>query len=151
MANECTDLTPLEELSIFSCSVEDGVPVEHFLQIVPLKSADPKTIYSTLVEFLKEKNIEICKLMGTGFNGAATFSGKHKSVESLVKKNSPHALFMHCHCNLLQFACVRAAKNINGIKHVYIILTNVCSIFSTTLPINQIILKRCTGCLIYLK
>ena len=89
MAVECTD--------VFCRCVEDGVPVEHFLEIVPLKSADAKTIYSTLVEFSKEKNIQISKLVGMGFDGAATLSGKHKCVQSLLKKNSPHAVFVHCH------------------------------------------------------
>ena len=28
MANECTDISTVEELSIFCCWVEDGVPVE---------------------------------------------------------------------------------------------------------------------------
>ena len=57
MVDKCTDATTVEGLSIFCRWVEDGVPVEHFLKIVPLKSADAKTIYSTLVEFLKGKNI----------------------------------------------------------------------------------------------
>ena len=48
-------MTTVEELSIFCRWVEDGIPVEHFLEIIPLKSADAKTIYFTLVEFLKEK------------------------------------------------------------------------------------------------
>ena len=129
MADECTDVTTVEELSIFCRWVEDGVPVEHFLEIVPLKSADAKTIYSTLVEFLKEKNIQIRKLVGMGLDGAATFSGKHKGVQSLLKKNLPHAVFVHCHCHLLQLACVQAANNINGIKHVYVTLTSQWKFF----------------------
>ena len=106
MADECTDVTTVEELSIFCHWVEGGIPVEHFLEIVPLKSADAKTIYSTLVEFLKEKNIQISKLVGMGFDGAATFSGKHKGVQSLLKKNSPHAVFctaIATYFNLLVF------------------------------------------------
>ena len=59
---ECTDVTTVEELSISCRWVEDGVPVEHLLEIVSLKSADAKTIYSALVKFLEEKNIRISKL-----------------------------------------------------------------------------------------
>ena len=44
MAVECTDVTTIEELSIFFRSDEDGVPVEHFLEIVPLKATDARTI-----------------------------------------------------------------------------------------------------------
>ena len=92
MGDECIYVTTVEELSIFCRRVEDGVPVEHILEIVPLKSADAKTIYSTLFEFLKEKNIHISKLVSMGFDGATTFSGKHKGVQSFLKKNSPHAI-----------------------------------------------------------
>ena len=53
MADECTDITTVEELSIFFRWVEDGVPVEHFLGIVPLKKADAVTIHSTLIKFLR--------------------------------------------------------------------------------------------------
>ena len=37
MAIECTETTTVEELSIYCRWVEDGVPVEHFLEILPLK------------------------------------------------------------------------------------------------------------------
>ena len=126
--DECTDVTTIEELSIFCRWVEDGQPVEHFLEIVPLKATDAKTIYSAL-EFMKDKNIQISKLVGMGFDGAATFSGKHNGVQSLLKKDSPHALFVHCHCHLLQFACVQAANATSGIKHVYVTLTTLWKFF----------------------
>ena len=75
MADECTDISTVEELSVFCRWIEDGLPVEHFMEIVPLKKADAATIYSTLVDCLKQKNIQLSKLVGMGFDGAATFSG----------------------------------------------------------------------------
>ena len=125
MADKCTDVKIIEELSIFYRWVEDRVPVEYFLETAPLKSADAKTMFSTLVEFLKEKNVQISKLVGMGFDRTATFSGKHKGVQSFLKRNSLYAVFVHCHCHLLQLACVQVANNINGIKHVYITLTSL--------------------------
>ena len=129
MADECTDITTIEELSIFCRRVEDGVPVEHFFGIVPIKKADAMTIHSTLIKFLNEKEIQPSKLVGMGFDGAATFSGKHNGVQSLLKKNSPHALYVHCHCHLLQLACVQAANNTARIKHVYTTLTSLWKFF----------------------
>ncbi len=53
MADECTDMTTTEELSNFSHWVNmDGQPVEHFLDIVPLKATDANTIYSALFGFM---------------------------------------------------------------------------------------------------
>ena len=93
MADECTDVTTIEELPIFCHSVEDGQPVEDILETVPLKATDTKTIYNALIKFMKDKNIQISKLVGMGFDGAANFSGEHNGVQSLLKKNSPHAVF----------------------------------------------------------
>ena len=49
MADECTDIANVEELSVFCRWEEGGVPVECFLEIIPLKKADAETIYSTPV------------------------------------------------------------------------------------------------------
>ena len=88
-----------------------------FLEIVHLKKADAESIYSALVECLKEKQLEVSRIIGMGFDGASTFSGKKTGVQTRIKNIAPHALFVHCHCHLLQLACVQAA---NRIKHVYI-------------------------------
>ena len=55
MADECTDISTVEELSIYCHWVEDGVPVEHFLEILPLKRTDADTIYSAIVSCLRER------------------------------------------------------------------------------------------------
>ena len=78
MADECTDITTIEELSVFCRWVEDGKPDEHFFEILPLKKVDAQSIYSSPINWLKQSNIQISKLVGTGFNGVATFSGKKK-------------------------------------------------------------------------
>ena len=40
MADACTDIASLEELSLFSCWVENVSPVEHFMGILPLKKGN---------------------------------------------------------------------------------------------------------------
>ena len=129
LADESTDITTIEELSVVYRWAENGLPVEHFIEIIPLKKADAQTIYATLVDCLKVKGVQISKLIGMGFDGAATFSRKHKGVQTLLKSNSPHSIFVHCHCHLLQLACVQAANSTPGIKHVYITLTTLCKFF----------------------
>ena len=45
----------------------------------------------------------------------ARISGKKTGVQASIKKLAPHALFVHCHCYLLQLACVEL--------NVYVTLT----------------------------
>ena len=89
MADECTDITTSEELSLFFRWAEDGEPVEHFFDIIPLKKADAAYIYTTLTDWFKKKGIQPSKLVGMGFDGTATFSGAKTGVQVKLKKNSP--------------------------------------------------------------
>ena len=68
-------------------------------------------------------------IIGLGFDGAATFSGKKTGVQARLKKHAPHAVFVHCHCHMLQLACVQAANSTPGIKHVYTTLTTLWKYF----------------------
>ena len=42
------------------------------MKIVHLKKADAESIYSALLECLKEKQLEVSKIIGIGFEGAST-------------------------------------------------------------------------------
>ena len=64
-----------------------------------------------------------------GFDGAATFSGDKTRVQRRLKELSPHALFVHCHCHVLQLASVQAANASPGIKHVYTTLMTLRKFF----------------------
>ena len=78
MANECVDVANIEELSVYCRWKENGVPVEHFMEILPLKKTNAQLIYSMLLDWLKKKDLQYSKLIGMGFDGVATFAGKNR-------------------------------------------------------------------------
>ena len=63
MTDECTDVATIEEPSIFCHWVENGSPVEHFMEILGLNKADAESIYSVLIGWLKTKNVQCHKLI----------------------------------------------------------------------------------------
>ena len=75
------DVTTIEELTICCRWVESGVPEENFIEILSLKKATTESIYSALVEYCREKNIQLGRLIGMVFDGAATFSGDKTGVQ----------------------------------------------------------------------
>ena len=109
--------------------MKGGVPEEHFIEILPLKKANAESIYSALVEYCREKNIQLGRPIGMGSDGAATFSGDKTEVQRRLKELSPHALFVHCHCHFLQLASVQAPNATPGIKHVYTTLMTLWKFF----------------------
>ena len=94
MADERSDVTTIEERTIcFFCRwVESGVPEEHFIEILSLKKANAESIFSALVEYCREKNIQLGRLIGIEFDGAATFSGAKQEF----KEDSKSSHLMHC-------------------------------------------------------
>ena len=118
--------------------MESGVPEEHFIEILPLKKANAESIYSALVEYCREKNIQLGRLIGMRFDGPATFSGNKTGVQRRFKELSPHALFVHCDCHVLQLASVQAANATPGIKHVYTILVTYGSSFITPQKVQSL-------------
>ena len=113
VADKCIDVSTVEELSVFCRWEEDGVPVECFLEILPLKKADAETIYSTLIKCLKRKNLQVGRIVGLGFDGAAaTFSGLRTHVSKSI-------LLMLCLYTATVTCCSWLVNNTSGIAHVY--------------------------------
>ena len=84
------------------------------------KKANAESVCSALVEYCRENNIQLGRLIGMGFDGAATFYGDKTGIQRRLKELSPNALFVHCCCHVLQLASVQAANAIPGIKHTYV-------------------------------
>ena len=61
--------------------MESGIPEEHCIEILPMKKANAESVYSALVKYCREKNIQLGMLIGMGFDGAATFSGDKTGVQ----------------------------------------------------------------------
>ena len=87
MAEECVNVANIAELPVNCRWVENGVPVEHFMEIFPLKKTNAQSIYSMLLDWLKKKDLQCNKLIGMGFDGAATFAGKKLGVQARLKKH----------------------------------------------------------------
>jgi len=67
------DISTIEELFVVIHWVENGLPVEHFTELVPLRKADASTIYETLTDCMKKRGLVIGNMIGMRFDGAATF------------------------------------------------------------------------------
>ena len=129
MGDECTDVTTMEELSLCFRWIRAGKPVEHFLEVIHVKKTNAETLTSTITTYLRDKGIDIRRMRGMGFDGAATFSGRKTGVQTQLRKLSPHAIFIHCRNHLLQLACVQAANQVPLIKRVYSNLTTLWKVF----------------------
>jgi len=82
LADECS--ATIEELSVVIRWVENGLPACGALR----RKADASTINETLTDYMKKKGLVIGNMIGMGFDGAATFSGRHNGIQALLNENS---------------------------------------------------------------
>lgn len=73
--------------------------------------------------------MEYHKLIGQGYDGAATFSGAHNGVHKRMQVHACHALYLHCACHRLQLASMQAAEGVKEIKGLFGMMANIWKLF----------------------
>ena len=116
LADECEDITTAEELSICCRWIVNGRPEEHFLTVLHISALDAATISQVICSFLESKNLDYHKLVGQGYDGAATFAGEHNGVQKRIRTCAAHAIYIHCACHRLQLASMQTATSVPEIK-----------------------------------
>ena len=55
-----------------------------------------KALADTIWSRLKFLNLPLKKMIGQGYDGASSMSGKEKDVQAIVKESCPLAVYIHC-------------------------------------------------------
>ena len=98
----------------------NGKPEEHFLTVLHVHSTDAGTIAEALQSFLKQKQPDARKLIGQGYDGAATFAGKISGVHKRIQTSSAPATYIHSSCHMLQLTLIQEAASVKEIKEVFL-------------------------------
>lgn len=67
---------------------------------------------------MESHGLNIKRLIGQGYDGAAPFSGKNSGVQRRMRALSGHALYIHC-SHRLQIASIQAADSVPQIKKFF--------------------------------
>ena len=107
LLDESTDESNRSELSLFARIVKDGKVVNHFLNLLHLSRCDAQSIFTKVLKFLQDEELDIKKKHKICRNdGCSTMSGEHNGVRALFEDATPHFAYIHCrnHCPALCFA-----------------------------------------------
>ncbi len=129
LADECQDVSTQEELSICCRWVVDGHSEEHFMTILHIRSLDAETLTGAITSYITSQGVDIKRLIGQGYDGAAPFSGKNTGVQRRIRTCSGHALYIHCSCHRLQLASIQAADSVPQIKKFFGMLLSLWKLF----------------------
>ena len=130
LADECVDISTTEELSII-CSrrIVNGKQEEHFLTVLHICAQDAATISDAISSFLESKNLDYRKLIGQGYDGAATFTGERNGVQKRMQTLAAPSFYINCASHRLQLASIQAANSVPEIKKMFGTMGNIWKLF----------------------
>lgn len=115
LIDESTDISVTKYLGIVTMyfSLKQNKVVSAFLALRSLDSSDAVGIVTTLVNCLKDHNLDLQSLIGIGTDNAAVMTGSRNSVYMILKTqyNLPHLILIPCICHSLQLAVNHASEN----------------------------------------
>ena len=129
LADKCQDISTQEELSFCGRWLVNGKPEKHFITVLHVRPTDAGTIAEALQSFLQQKQLDPRKLIGQGYDGAATFAGKISGVHKRIQTSSAHAIYIHCSCRRLQLTSIQAAASVKETRIFYGTMTSVWKLF----------------------
>lgn len=97
MADETTDVSTLEQMSVNIRIVDDDMIVkEYFLGFYEVPETTSETLFIVLNDALLRFELRINKCRGQCYDGASNVSGEITGLQTRFREIEPRALFTHC-------------------------------------------------------
>jgi len=99
LADEATDVSQTEQLSLAVRFIKDTKVHEEFLCFVPVSSTTGKDLASTILTQLSQLGLNLEHMRGQGYDGASNMRGKYRSVQARVRVvpfGHVHSLLQPC-------------------------------------------------------
>jgi len=93
LADETTDVSQTEQLSLSVRFIQDTKVPKEFLCFVPVFSTTGKDLASTSRTQLSQLGLNLEHMRGQGYDGASNMSGRYRGVQARVKELYPLAMY----------------------------------------------------------
>ncbi|XP_025414970.1 52 kDa repressor of the inhibitor of the protein kinase-like [Sipha flava] len=145
ITDETTDVSISEQFSFCvryfdssTCSVQ-----EHFLGFTKIEHVTGEYLADTIIQILKEKNLDLAQLRGQGYDGAANMSGAFKGVQSRIASLQPLAFYTHCANHRLNLVLSKAST-VPSIRNTVGIITNIYNFLRESALRTQLLSEKIT-------
>ncbi|GBL81624.1 repressor of the inhibitor of the protein kinase [Araneus ventricosus] len=164
LADETTDISQIEQFSLCVQYVEGHSYKirEDFLTFVPVYDVTGAGLANTVLETLSVLGLDLKKMRGQGYDGAATMRGQFRGVQASIKEKLPLALYTHCsshsikeklplalytHCSSHSLnLCLSDTSNIPSIRNCMGVIKEVCRFFHMSAKRTEILKSMISDC-----
>ncbi|XP_008178843.1 52 kDa repressor of the inhibitor of the protein kinase-like [Acyrthosiphon pisum] len=145
ITDETTDVSISEQFSFCvryfdsdTCSIR-----EHFLGFTKVEHVTGEYLADTIIQILKEKNLDLALLRGQGYDGAANISGAFKGVQSRIASLQPLAFYTHCANHRLNLVLSKVST-VPSIRNTVGIITNIYNFLRESALRTQLLSEKIT-------
>ncbi|XP_026819533.1 52 kDa repressor of the inhibitor of the protein kinase-like [Rhopalosiphum maidis] len=97
LADETADIAGKEQLSIGVRYIDINYVVhEEFIGFSEIHILNAEGVSRSILESTEKYGLNMLKLVGLGFDGCSTMSGKENGVQAIIRKIYPTACYFHC-------------------------------------------------------
>ena len=100
----------------------DGNVRENFMDFIPLIRVTGETIAAGKKQTMKKLRLNIANIRGRGYDRCTSMSSNAVNVRSIIKKDSPKVLYMHCSRSCLNTVAAKICK-VTAIRNMLVTLT----------------------------
>ncbi|CAN7977128.1 unnamed protein product [Ixodes persulcatus] len=131
LADETTDISGKEQMSVCVRYLQDGSLREDFLEFVEVDNLSGRSLASLLMGVLRERGVDTTYLCGQGYDGAANMAGRLNGVQAtqaVIQEKHPAALYTHCSSHCLNLALCDSCA-LPDIRNAVGTVREVCTFF----------------------
>ena len=114
------DESHLDQLTIVIRYVLPLGPVERFLTFMPMMRHTAEQMASILLNFLKEKDLDINNCRGQSYDNASNMSGRYNGVQAILKRECKYAAFLPCCSHSLNLVGNQAVESCSGCNSFFL-------------------------------
>ena len=140
IADEVTDVSNKEELSLVIRYLHKEQTKEVFVDVIEVERITGQVLGETILNWLRSHNISPEDMRGQCYDGSSNMAGARAGVKSVVQRDAPKAMYVHCAAHRLNL-CVVSACSIQAFKNAESYVGEIARFFSFS-PKRQRLLEK---------
>ena len=108
IADETTDKSIKSQFSMVVRYLKSGTLMERCIGMINQLNLKGKALADTILSHLKSLNLPLKKMIGQGYDGASSMSGKQKGVQAIIKESCPLDVYVDCSKHVLNLVLVKS-------------------------------------------
>ena len=126
------DLAHIDQLTLIVRYVLPSGPVERFIKFLEMEGHRSANLADSLLDFFKEREINIKDCRGQSYDNASNMSGKYNGLQAIIKERCRFAEYIPCFAHSLNLVGKFAAECCPEAVKFFAFVENIYTFFSAS-------------------